>query len=253
MWRRHLPIVVFLVAGCTANGPLVSAPSSPTVAAVTSASPSSALPCSRVELSAAQGAEVEAGTAITFTAVAYGCVPADYRFIWFQVDTGDWQVAREWGPSPQWTWDTRPFSPAGYSVVADARARYELGNVPDASISVPVTLDAPAEASVPASLARPNACTAVTVSVRPASTVAAGTIVFFKAAARGCDQPDYRFRLIDLSTGLSRLNRDWGPSPDGEWTTTAGRFAIVADARESTPGRAGYELDTTSQAQISVT
>ena len=198
---------------------------------------------------------IEVGDPVTFTAAAYGCDPIDYRFLWFQPDTGDWQIAQDWGPSPNWTWNTWTFSPAGYSIVADARARYELGNDPDASISTPVFLTEHAIPPGPPSPGRTGACLAVTVAPSPASPVHQGSLVYYKVAASGCTTPEYRFSVVDLATGLVRLQRDWGPSPDGVWETknaAPGRYAIRVDARQSGPNLAGYVLDTSAQAEVEV-
>jgi hypothetical protein len=198
---------------------------------------------------------MEVGDLVTFTATAYGCAPIDYRFLWIQADTGDWQIAQDWGPSPDWTWNTWAFSPAGYSIVADARARYELGNDPDASISTPVFLTEPATPPASPSPGRTGTCLAVTVRSSPASPVHAGSIVLYKVAASGCSTPEYRFRVVDLATGLAKLARDWGPSSDGVWDTknaAPGRYAIRVDARQSGPNLAGYVFDTSAQAEVDV-
>lgn len=246
---------MLLACACTPRGPLVT-PSTPKPgAAATPTAQPTVYRCSRVELSASPATYVEAGTFLTFTARAYGCSPSDFRFIWLQLSTGDWQVARDWGPSPTWTWNTRPFSPTAYSIVADARARYELGNGPDASTSLPVVLASPAAPSGTASGTRTDRCAGVAVTTTPPSPVTAGTIVYLKMTASGCGQPEYRLFLLDLSTGTSVLRRDWGPSPDWGWDThdtNPGRYAIRVDARQTRPGQAGYELDASNQIEVDV-
>jgi hypothetical protein len=260
-----IAITVLAAGACTPNGPLApaaatsaSASASAAPTSLPSSLPSSTAPqvfrCSRVEFTAAAPAAVEAGDPVTFTAAAYGCDPADYRFLWFQPDTGDWQVAQDWSRSADWTWDTWAFSPARYSIVVDARARYELGNDPDVSISTAIFLTEPA-APAPPSPGRAGACLSVTVTPSLTSPVQAGSLVFYKVAASGCSDPEYRFSLVDLASGVVTLARGWGPSPDGVWdtkNTAPGSYAIRVDARQSGPNLAGYVLDTWAQAEIDV-
>ncbi len=179
--------------------------------------------CSRVAIAADAAAQVTAGQSVVFTATAYGCAPADYRFILVQSGSGDWMVTQGWDPSPTWTWDTSRATPGPYSIVADARPRDEPGDSPDASISMPLAV----VANVPG-------CTSISLSASQQSPVSSGAKVAFTANAIGCMAGEFRFQLFDLATGAGIVMRDWGPANAWTWDTSniaVGRYAIQVDVR----------------------
>jgi hypothetical protein len=74
-------------------------------------------------------------------------------------------------------------------------------------------------------------------------------------SATGCGEPEDRIHVVDLSTGVTTLERDWGPSPDGVWDTRhvpPGRYTIQVDARASGAGLAGYAVDAASQVHVTI-
>jgi len=258
-WLALVGLLFFLAAACGA----VAQPSAQTSASKTSASPT-ATPwtrCSRVALSADSLATVTAGRTVVFTATAFGCSPADYRFILVHTDTGDWMITQGWDPSPTWIWDTSHAAPGPYSIVADARPRYEPGDSPDASISYPfsvIAAEPPASGSrytsppPPPPPAKGTNCTSVALQLSTTGPITPGTHVTATATPAGCASAEYRFVLVDPN-GVGLFMQDWSASNTWTWDSSGagvGQYFIEVDVRAY--GVASTNPDATARIEVDV-
>ncbi|HYL07025.1 MAG TPA: hypothetical protein VEU76_00650 [Candidatus Udaeobacter sp.] len=250
MSPRWPAAILLLVAPCGSAGSAgtavhpSSSPASTTVSTPL-ASPLSSPACTVVTETTSPQSPVLAGTSVTATADS-PCPMVDYRFQLVDLSTGVGLVMQDWGGSDSWTWATTQVG--RYAIEADVRADGKTGLNPDASARVEVDV-VRALPSGPG----PGKCTAVTVQALPSSPVAAGTIVTATAQASGCQGADYRFQLVDLSTGVGLVMQDWTTSNSWTWDTTnaqAGRYAVRADARGASV--AGRDPDATAQVEVDV-
>jgi hypothetical protein len=245
MSPRWPAAILLLVAACGSAGTAAHPSYSP--AYTTVSTPLASPACTLVTETISPQSPVLAGTTVTATANS-PCPTVNYRFLLVDLSTGVGLVMQDWGGSDSWTWDTSG-SPVGrFAIEVDVRADGKTGQDADASTRVEVDV----VRTLPSG-AGSGKCTAVSVKASPSSPVAAGTIVTATAQASGCQSADYRFQLVDLSTGVGLVMQDWGTSSSWTWDTTnvqAGKYAIRADARGASV--ATQDPDATAQVEVDV-
>jgi len=161
-----------------------------------------------------------AGTAVTFTALPTGGSGAnEYRF-WVK-NGATWSVARDYAPTPSWTWNTAALLPGRYAVQVDVRSS---GSTVRSDASVAVAYD----------LTPPTPTTVLLTSTLPAPQPAGTLVTFTGVASGGSGAYDYRFWLKTGTTWA--IVRDYAPSPTWIWDTTAataGTYAVQVDVRSA--------------------
>ena len=233
--------VALALAACGSAG-LVAARSSP------AATPATAR-CSSIMLSASSGSPGSVGQVSVVTATTAGCPAADYRFSLVDASSGVGLVVQGWSSSNTWTWN--PDRAGEFRIVVDVRAHGESSDTADASGSI--TMDVATAPSGPASGARTSQCSSMSVALSTRGTVVAGAQVTATATPYGCGAAEFRFQLVDLSSGVGLVMQDWGPSSAWTWDTTgvqAGRYAIRVDTRAY--GVASANPDATAQVEVDV-
>jgi hypothetical protein len=92
----------------------------------------------------------------------------------------------------------------------------------------------------------PAPCTAISVSVSPASPSVVGTTVTITGSASGCAHPLYQFWILPPG-GVWTLAQSYSTSPTLYWNTSGdirGNYLVSVWARDSSsPGAAGKNAD----------
>jgi len=186
-------------------------------------------PCTSVTAAAAPASPQPAGTAVTITGSASGCLNPRYEF-WIQAPgSSAWQVAQAYSASATFSWNTT--LPAGvyeYSVWAR-----DAGSTS--------SYDAFATGTAYTLTVAPT-CTSVAASAAPASPQAVGTAVTVTGTASGCPNPRYEFWML-APGGSWHVVQPYSSSATFNWNTgglPAGSYVYSVWVRDA-GSTAGYD------------
>jgi hypothetical protein len=162
------------------------------------------------------------GTALVWTAAAYGGVgPYDYQW-YIQNGTGPMQLVRGWSHAS--TFDWTPTAAGTYVFTVWARSAGVTADAAQASASTTFEIAAPAPPA-------PQPVAAVSLAADRPSPQNAGAIVTFQAAPTGGVAPhSYRWSLQSGAGTIVLAN--WSTSSSYQWTAAeAGIYTLVVEAR----------------------
>lgn len=171
------------------------------------------------------------GTPITWTAVATAAAhePLEYRFILYRASTGVWTEEQAYGPSDTWTWtpteaDTYAMqvwvraqgSGAGYEAYKSS-GYFTIGTGPVQNLSLTRNQTLPTTSDVP--------------------------ITWTAKASGGTAPLEYRFVMLDVTTGTWTAAQEWSPANTYTWTPTRAEFGqhVLQVWVRSTGSSAEYE------------
>lgn len=186
--------------------------------------------CSSVSVTATPASPAGTGTSVSITAHAVGCPNPQYHFGILAPGGSSYQLAQDYSTSNTYTWKTAglPSGTYRFSIWArDANSSGVYGNSAGRWDAY--------DNSTTYRLTSPS-CSAVTVTIAPASPSPAGTKVTVTAHATGCPNPLYHFGVMAPNgTGYS-LAQDYSTSATYTWDTTGlapGTYRFSVWARDA--------------------
>lgn len=162
----------------------------------------------------------DAGTSVTISAAANGCLNPLYQF-WMLPPSGGWKVVQAWSKNSTFAWDTTGLAAGSYRFSVWTRDLTSTNSY-DSFFAFQYSLTA-------------ATCTGVSVTGAPSSTsVQRGQPVLFTAVASGCPNPLYEFWLLPPGGGWA-LAQPYSTSNTYNWTNTfvtAGTYRWSVWARD---------------------
>jgi hypothetical protein len=191
--------------------------------------------CSGVSVSVAPSSAAGIGKSVTLTAQASGCPNPNpvYHFGVMAPGATTYTVVQDYSTSPTFTWNTTGIAPGTYRFSVWARDASSSGAFGYSGGRWDVYNNSTAYGL--------TTCSAVSVTVSPASPKAAGTTVTVTANASGCPNanPVYHFGLMAPGAATYTMVQDYSTTATFSWNTTGlapgtYRFSIWArDASSS--------------------
>jgi hypothetical protein len=189
------------------------------------------LPCSAVSASASPG---PSSGVVTISAAASACPHPLYRFSLLAPGSTSYQLVQDYSTSASFTWSTSGLAAGSYRFSIWARDMSSYGTYGNAS----GRWDAYNNNTV---YALTTFCSAVSVSVSPASPAGIGAGIKFTAGASGCPNPNplYQFSVLAPGASAYQVVQAYSTSPVLNWSTAglvpgSYRFSIWAkDANSS--------------------
>jgi N-acetylmuramoyl-L-alanine amidase/Fibronectin type III domain len=188
--------------------------------------------CSAVSASVSPVSPAGVGTAVNVTANASGCPDPNplYQFFVLAPGSSSYQLAQAYSTSPSFSWNTTGMVPESYRFsvwVKDANSAGAFGNSSG-------TWDA-YNNNATYSL---SSCSALSVTVSPASPSTAGTTVTVNASASGCPdlKPLYQFSVLAPGSSAYQLVQAYSTSSTFSWNTTgmaAGQYRFSLWAKDA--------------------
>jgi hypothetical protein len=189
--------------------------------------------CSALSVSMLPASQAEVGTAVILTASVSGCADPSpvYQFFVLAPGSSAYQIAQAYSTSPTLNWNTAGLVPGTYrfSVWArDAKSTGAFGN----SFGSWDAYDNDTVYTL-------STCSALSVSVSPASPVARGTITTITAHASGCANPVYQFWILVPGASSYQLAQAYSTNATLGWNTSgapAGTYRVSVWVRDANSG-----------------
>jgi uncharacterized protein (DUF2141 family) len=172
--------------------------------------------CSAVGVSAAPGSPVGVGRTVTLNAQASGCPNPNplYRFMVLAPGATSYTVVQDYVTSPTFTWNTTGLAPGTYRFSVWARDASSSGAYGNSSGRWDVYNNN--------TVYTLSTCSALNLTVSPASPKGAGTTVTLTASASGCPNPNpvYHFAVLKPGATSYAVVQDYSTSRTFTWNTT---------------------------------
>ena len=185
-------------------------------------------PCTAVGVSASPASPAGVGTQVTITGSATGCPSPRYQF-WILPPGGVWALAQSYSTNASFAWNTTGQPIGSYLFSIWARDAGSPGTGGHGAATYDAYNSSQSYSMIPAP------CTAITVSVSPASPATVGTPVPISGTASGCPHPLYQFWILPPG-GVWTLAQSYSASPTFQWNTSGnsrGNYLVSVWARDT--------------------
>jgi hypothetical protein len=194
--------------------------------------------CTSVGVNASPSSPSLAGTPVTITGTAAGCINPNpsYEFWILNPGSGTWQLARAYSTTATYNWSTAGLPNGTYRFSVWAKDSASTSSYDAFNANTYYTLTS-------------QPCASVGVSAAPSSPAMIGTAVTITGAASGCSTPSYEFWILYPGSGTWQLARAYSTSATYSWVTTglaAGTYRFSVWARDATSS-ASYDAWNASQ------
>ncbi|MGC4094749.1 MAG: hypothetical protein QM756_43890 [Polyangiaceae bacterium] len=163
--------------------------------------------CSGITTSAAPSAGAAAGTMVTLTNSATGCITPEYRIDHLRPGGGSFQTDSAYSLlNSSYVWDTSTETP-GYHYFQILARQNGSGSVYETYSTLQYYLSAN------------SACTGASISTSPASPAIVGTAVTITGGATGCANAAYRYEYQVPGSSTWVALQDWTSSTTANWNT----------------------------------
>jgi spore germination protein YaaH len=190
-------------------------------------------PCKSVTDSVAPASTARAGSAVSFTAGASGCLHPLYQFWVLAPASTTWTIGQAYSSTATFSWNTNGLAAGTYRYTVWVRdsggAGTSCNNLGCFDAFFPAT-----------SYTLSSPCSAVSESVAPPATAVHGTTVTFTASASGCLHPLYQFWTLAPGSTTWMLVQAYSSNATFSWNTTglaAGTYRYTVWVRDA--GSAG--------------
>jgi spore germination protein YaaH len=194
--------------------------------------------CTVVNMSASPVSPAAIGTTVTFAAQASGCPSPLYHFSVLAPGATSYRVIQDYSPSPTLSWKTTGLVPGTYRFSVWARDAASLGAFGNSTGRWDAYNNNALYTLTPA-------CSAVSVSVSPASPSATGSTITFTAHSAGCPDPLYHFSVLAPGAAGYQIVQAYTTSATFIWKTSAlapGTYRFSVWARDAaSPGLYGND------------
>jgi spore germination protein YaaH len=199
--------------------------------------------CSAVGVSAAPASPAAVGTTVSLTASATGCTHPVYHFAVLAPGATAYQVVQEYSATATFNWNTTGKALGDYRFSVWARDNGSTGTSGNSAGRWDTYNNNTVYRLTPT-------CSAVTVTVSPASPAHVGATVTLTAHATGCPNPQFHFSVIKPGGATYELVQDYSTNATLTWDTTGAatgfyRFSVWARdaASAGTSGNTGGRWD----------
>ena len=189
-------------------------------------------PCSSVTVSVAPNPPSAIGTAVTLTATAAGCASPLYHFGIMAPGAAGYALAQDYSASRTYSWTTTGLAAGEYRFSVWARDASSSGTQGNSA----GRWDAYDNSTLYGLTSAAPPCSAVSVSVSPASPSAEGTSVTVTASAAGCSRPLYHFGIMAPGAAGYTLAQDYSTANTYSWKTAglaAGSYRFSVWAKDA--------------------
>ena len=192
--------------------------------------------CASVTVTTSPGPPAPSGSSVGITAHASGCANPLFHFGIMAPGSSTYVVAQDYSSKATYNWSTAGFAPGAYRLsvwVRDSASAGALGNSAG-------RWDAYDNSTL---YALTPVCSAVAVTVSPASPATRGTKITVTAHASGCPNPVYHFSIMAPGATAYQVVQVYSGNATFVWTTTglaSGSYRFSVWARDaSSPGLNG--------------
>jgi hypothetical protein len=194
--------------------------------------------CASVGVSISPPSPSLAGTPVTVTGTAAGCINPNpsYEFWILYPGSGTWQLASAYSTTATYNWTTAGLPIGTYRFSVWVKDSSSTSSYDAFNPNTYYTLTS-------------QPCTSVGVSAAPPPPDMVGTVVTVTGAAGGCPTPSYEFWILYPGSGTWQLARAYSTATSYSWATTGlppGTYRFSVWARDATSA-ASYDAWNASQ------